>query len=145
MRLTYYSNVTNGKLQKNISEIIAKELHSFNNKRVEISIDKIKSSRSIQQNRLWWLYVTIIAKETGYGKDELHAIMKYKFLKKELVNESTGEVYEYIGSTAKLSKGDFVDLIENLIRWAAETLNIVLPAPNTQAEMYYNESKEFEL
>ena len=136
MKLTYYSNVTNGKLQKNVSQIIASELNHFDGKRVEITIQKLKSSRSIQQNRLWWLYVTILAKELGYNKDEMHEICKYKFLKKEKVDEKTGEVFQYIGSTAKLGKGEFVELMDSLIRWSAETFNIVLPLPNTQTEIF---------
>lgn len=136
MKLTYYSNVTNRKLQKNVSQIIASELNNFEGKRVEITIQKLKSSRSIMQNRLWWLYVTILANELGYSKDEMHEICKFKFLKKEKIDEKTGELFQYIGSTATLGKGEFVDLVDSLIRWSAETFNIVLPLPNTQTEIF---------
>jgi hypothetical protein len=136
MTLTYYSDVKNGRLQKNVSEIIAKELRQFEGKRIELSIKKLKSKRSGQQNKLWWVYVTIIASELGYDKNEMHEILKFKFLKKEKVNEKTGEILEYIGSTTKLNKSDFADMISDLIRWAAETFDIVLPAPNEQLEIY---------
>jgi len=139
MRLTYYSNVKDGKLQKNVSLQIAEELNHFEGKRVEITIEKLKSTRSTQQNRLWWLYVTIIAKEIGYDKNEMHEILKFKFLKKEKVDERTGEVFEYIGSTAKLNKTDFADMVSDLIRYAAETFDIVLPLPGEQSEMNYGE------
>lgn len=130
--LTYYSEVKDGKLQNNVRQNIAKELPAFEGKRVEIKIQRLKSKRSDQQNRLWWLYMNIISKELGYTKDEAHEIFKYKLLKREKVDENTGEVYEYLGSTTKLSKGEFADLVNELIRFCAETLKIVLPLPNEQ-------------
>ena len=142
MKLTYYSNVKDGKLQKNVSLQIAEEIKHFEGKRVEITVQKLKSTRSTQQNRLWWLYVTIIAKEIGYDKNEMHEILKFKFLKKEKVDERTGEIFEYIGSTAKLNKSDFADMVTDLIRYAAETFDIILPLPGEQSEMNYGEETE---
>ena len=133
--LTYYSNVKDGKLQKNVRVQIANELREFEGKRVEIKIQKLKSVRSHQQNRLWWLYMTIISKDTGYTKDEIHEICKMKFLKKSKVIEKTGEIMEYLGSTAELNKMDFADMVSELIRWSAESLDIILPLPNEQTEL----------
>lgn len=135
LKLNYYSDVKSGNLQKNTRELIAKELPHFEGKRVEITIEVVKSTRSIKQNRLWWLYIKIIADEIGYDKNELHEMAKFKFLKKEAVIESTGEVMPYIGSTAKLNKSDFAELVNNLQRWSAETFGIVLPDPQEQFEM----------
>lgn len=138
MILEYYSNIKDGKLQRNISEQISNDIKAFEGKRIEIKIQKLKSTRSIQQNRLWWMYVTIIAKELGYDKNEMHEICKYKFLKKEKLDENTGEIFEYVGSTAKLSRIDFVELIDGLIQWSAEVFSIVLPSPNEQLEIKLN-------
>ena len=135
MKLQYYSNVKDGQLQNNVRQLIAKELKHFEGKRVEITIQKLKSTRSIQQNRLYWLYVTMIANELGYDKEEMHEIIKYKFLLTEKVHEATGEVMPHIKSTAKLSISEFMDLINGLIQWASQSFSIVLPEPNQQAEM----------
>ena len=137
MQLKYYSNVSEeGKLQKNVSEKIALELKEFSGKRVEITIEKLKSTRSSRQNRLWWLYMTILSKEIGYTKDEMHEICKFKFLKREKIDEKTGEVFEYIGKSSKLTKSEFADMTTDLIRWASETFNIVLPLPDEQMEIF---------
>lgn len=137
MQLKYYSNVSNeGKLQKNVSEKIALELKEFSGKRVEITIEKLRSTRSSRQNRLWWLYMTILSKEIGYTKDEMHEICKFKFLKREKVDEKTGEVFEYIGKSSKLTKSEFADMTTDLIRWASETFNIILPLPDEQMEIF---------
>jgi hypothetical protein len=133
--LTYYSNVKDGKLQKNVRIQIANELKEFEGQRIEIKIQKLKSIRSHQQNRLWWLYMTILSNDTGYTKDEIHEICKFKFLKRSKVVEKTGEVLEYIESTAKLNKSEFADMVSELIRWSAESLDIVLPLPNEQIDI----------
>ena len=135
MNLNYYSDVKNGKLQKNVSLKIASELKQFEGKRVEIKIQKLKSTRSQQQNRYWWAIVTILSNEIGYTKEELHDILKFKFLKKSKVVEGTGEILEYLGSTAKLNKSEFADLTTDLIRWSAETFNVVLPQPGEQLDI----------
>lgn len=133
--LIYYSNVKDGKLQKNVSQQIANELKEFEGKKVEIKICKLKSKRSEQQNRYWWAIVTILSKEIGYTKDELHEILKFKFLKRSKVVESTGEILEYLESTTKLSKSEFADMTSELIRWSAETFNIILPVPGEQTDL----------
>lgn len=127
--LNYYSDVKDGKLQNNVRQLIAKELPNFNGKRVEITIKKIVAKRSLQQNKYWWVLVKIIADEVDYDKDTLHEILKYKFLKKEFVIEQTAEVVEYVGSTAKLNKNEYSELIFNLKTWALDTFGINLPEP----------------
>jgi hypothetical protein len=135
IKLTYFSDVKEGKLQNNVRQRIANELQCFEGKRVEITIQRLKSTRSVQQNRLWWLYMNIISHELGYTKDECHEIFKYKLLKRERVDERTGEVFEYLGSTTKFNKTEFAELVNELIRYCAETLHIILPLPNTQLEI----------
>lgn len=135
MKLTYYSIIRDGKLQKNVSLQIKNELNHFEGKKVEITIQKLSAKRSDQQNRLWWLYMNILSKELGFTKDEIHDICKFKFLKMEKVDEKSGEIFEYLGSTAKLNKMEFADLINELIRWVAETFSIILPLPNEQRDI----------
>lgn len=122
-------------MQRNTALQIKNDVKHFSGKRIEIRIEKLKSKRSLQQNRLWWLYMGILSKELGYTKDEIHEICKFKFLKLEKVDEATGEVFPYLGSTAKLNKSDFSDLVSELIRWASETFNIILPLPGEQTEL----------
>ena len=98
-------------------------------KRLEVTV-KLKSGRSTNQNNWYWECISILSKELGYEKSDMHEIVKYKFLKKEKVIESTGEILEYIESTSKLSKEDFSDFMGKLIQWSAETFNITLPIPD---------------
>ena len=130
------SNVSEtGELQMNVRKAIKRDLPHFKGKRVNIIIKKVKSQRSLQQNRYWWLAITILSKEIGYTKEELHEILKYKFLRLSKVDEKTGEIFEYCGSTAKLSKSAFSDLVNDLIRFSAETFNVIIPMPGEQLEI----------
>ena len=133
MKLEYYSEVKNGHLSKSVRNKIASELLQFEGKRVEIRIEKLKSKRSIQQNRYWWLAMTILGNELGYSKEETHELMKFKFLKRERVIEKTGEILEYIESTTTLNKSDFADMVTDMVRWAA-SMGIVIPLPGEQLE-----------
>lgn len=136
VKLEYYSDVKDGKLQKNVSQLIANDLKHFESKRVCITISQHKSKRSTQQNRLFHAYIGILAKDLGYDFEEMKDIVKYKYLLMERVNESNGEIYKYLGSTSKLNKSDFADLISNVIRFGAE-LNIVLPLPENNFTISY--------
>jgi hypothetical protein len=127
--------VKEGKLQSNVRAQIANELANFNDKRVEITIKRLSAKRSDRQNRLYWLYVSIIAKEIGYAKNELHEIMKWQFLKREKVNEKTGSVMYYTISTTSLNKLEFADMVTEIIQWAALEFDIVLPLPEEQTQL----------
>lgn len=136
LKFTYFSKVENGLLSKSASKAIRSDLTNFEGKRIVITISKAKSQRTVSQNALWWVYVTMIANELGYSKEEMHEVIKFKFMKCEKVNEKTGEVMQYLKSTTDLSKMDFADLINDLQRWAAESLGIVLPEPGQQIEIF---------
>lgn len=100
-------------------------IRTFNNHRVEVIIRKPKTSRSTLQNSYYFgVVVEILAKELGYDKDEIHEILKYKFL------QSNAMGMPYVKSTTKLSTGEFEDYLEKIRRWAAEFLNINIPLPN---------------
>lgn len=135
MKFSYYSQVTNGKLLEHVSKQIKNDLKAFEGKRVEIHIEKLRSKRSIVQNRAYWLYVGILSDELGYSKDELHEVIKFKFLKKENVFEKTGEIYGRLGSTTELSKSEFASFIGELIRWASSDLGIILPELGQQLDL----------
>ena len=130
--MEFFTDIKGGRMQTNVVKQIQSVLHSFEGKRISIKLDKIKSSRSHQQNKYYWVCVTILSQEIGYEKNELHEILKYKFLTKEKVDEKTGECYNFVGSTTKLNKTEFGEFVAELQRWSSQTFNVVLPDPNEQ-------------
>jgi len=127
--------VVNGEMQGIPRTRLREELKHFEGKPIELIVRRKKKHRSNDQNRLWWVYQKMLGDYLGYDKDEMHEICKYKFLKTEIADESTGEVFEYIKSTSKLSTVEFAELIERLYKWSSETFGVVLPPPNTQIEI----------
>lgn len=94
---------------------------------VWITIENKKSHRSGNQNRLYWLYLTTIAEYTGHTEEELHDYCKQTYLpKRHLILQ--GKEVSLIGSTAKLSKGEFVEYTFH-VQTFAESLGIKLPNP----------------
>ena len=92
---------------------------------VSVEIIEAEESRSINQNRLWWKWIEILSKETGNTKEDMHTLMKYKYLLKEKMIE--GELHQIIGTTTTLSKEEFSKLMKDMFFWANDTLNVMLP------------------
>jgi hypothetical protein len=90
---------------------------------VEITIKENK--RTNKQNKLWWSWMKIISNELGYTKDEIHDILKYKFLLREEIID--GETNQYVKSTSTLTKKEFNELTTKVFYWSNETLGINLP------------------
>ena len=62
-------------------------------------------------------------------------LLKFRFLKSEYVTND-GEIIQTIRSTTELSPPEFNDYIESIQQWSAEYLNIVIPDPNEQTEIF---------
>ena len=93
--------------------------------KVEVEITETPDIRTNKQNKLWWAWMQIIGNELGYSKNEIHDILKYKFLLREEIND--GETTQHLKSTATLTKTEFNKLTQDVFFWANDTLNINLP------------------
>lgn len=60
-------------------------------------------------------------------------IIKKMFLTRQVVNEETGEVLEYVQDTHDLTTVELNVLIEEVIRFAAENMNYEIMLPNQQS------------
>lgn len=121
----FTGSVDNGGLKFDRRSSVDEYIGTLIGQRVEVIIRKPKTSRSTLQNSYYFgVVVEILAKELGYDKDEIHEILKYKFL------QSNAMGMPYVKSTTKLSTGEFEDYLEKIRRWAAEFLNINIPLPN---------------
>jgi hypothetical protein len=89
-------------------------------KKWKIVLTENKEIRSNEQNdRLWTLYKAI-GDHLGYSQDDIHKMMKYKFLRTErIIND---ESYEVLKSTTKLTIEEMTDYQEKIEMWAASEL-----------------------
>jgi hypothetical protein len=90
--------------------------------------------RSNPQNKYYWgVVVQTLSDETGYNLEEMHEIIKHKFLTEHrLVKGKKGEVIQMnmSGSTSKLDTKQFEDLMARIRIWASQELSIFILEPN---------------
>ena len=102
-------------------------LASLEGKRIELSIKKEKSQRSLNQNAYYFgVVVEILSDFTGYEREEMHEALKEKFLSSEIDEHGLRK----IKSTTKLKTTEMEDYLERIRRWAATELNCYVPLPN---------------
>ena len=99
---------------------------------LEIVIKPWRSTRSTEANRFYWMILGVISSEIGHSKDELHDILRQKFLggEERIID---GVSYLVLPSTTKLKVQEMSDYIEQICAWAAG-MGIRLPAKETANE-----------
>ena len=110
---------------------------------VEITLKKAK--RSMDQNRLYWLWLNHIAKEGdfGYTAEELHQVFAQKFLGARQ-RVMYGEQVLNPPSTKKLSKEEFTAYLERIEVFSNTELGIQLPIPQDKFfEQIYEHYKDY--
>lgn len=141
MKTQFFISIAKGLITN--KKVIRQAFEGLKDGRFLVTVESNKS-RSNPQNRFYWGICLPLVKEglidVGYREirtnEEVHDMMKYMFLKKQIVNEETGEVIESTGSTAQLSTIEFMEYIDRIAQFAAEMLSVVIPEPNSQSEMF---------
>ena len=89
----------------------------------EINVKEYDHQRSIQQNRKYWKLVGELGSFLGYNTEEIHQMMKYKYLsyKQELL----GDEVVVVPSTSNLSIKEFIDYLSH-VEGFAHTLGFKL-------------------
>lgn len=133
--------IDNGEITN--KKVVAKAFRQLKDGKYLLRIDAFKK-RTLPQNAYYHGVVVPMVKEglqsVGYSEvktnADAHEILKHLFLKKGIVNHKTEEVITIAGSTADLKTVEFNAFLEDVWQWAAEYLNINIPAPNTQLVMF---------
>lgn len=97
---------------------------------IEVSVSKRKGKRSDAQNRyLWGVVYKLLSTETGYKDEEIHELMLEKFAPRRYM-ELGGTKEKVVKRSSKMDKIEFMDYVESIKQWSAETLNLYIPDPN---------------
>jgi len=123
--------------------LFAQLLKEMEDGKVEVSVKKWKSTRSLNQNRYYHGCVTpTLAEHCKVSVEMMHDILRYKFLKQELPPEAEqlsefAEIQNFasVKSTTKLNTREFEEYMENCRRWAA-TLGCDVKEPNESEYAY---------
>lgn len=112
-------------------------------KRYTVEIKLRRQPRSVNQNRLYWMWLACIMHETGEDKGRLH-----EFFKQNILGVSEHYVFgnhQVIipPSTKGLDTKQMTDYLERVQQFAASELGIVLPNPQDlqwpEFEAYYSQ------
>lgn len=95
-----------------------------------------KKDRSSNQNRYYWgVIIDLLSEHTGFNRDEMHEVLKHKFLrrtlwvpKKDGVKEQSIITY----STTDLTTKQFEEFLAAIRMWASQDLGVCIPEPNEQ-------------
>jgi len=129
MTSVFQATVRNGKLFLDKAEQWKQYLASFpNEKRVEVTVEKVTHSRTNNQNRYYWgVVVKTIAEHTGQDDDTIHQALKLLFLPRTVYIKD--KAFNLTGSTTSLDTHMFVEYTEKCRLWANEFLGLQIPLP----------------
>lgn len=114
-----------GKFHPSDPESWRKALDSLEGKEVEVIIRIKRAKRSNQANRYYWgVLLEKLSKHTGYKPEELHEMVKYKFLKEPLPM-----VGFRIQSTSELNTKQYEEFLSKCRMWGSE-LGCYIEKPN---------------
>lgn len=114
--------------------------------RYKVIIEQV-DKRTLSQNS--WFHAVlpeIVIGLRAAGFDEVKTpedakdVVKALFFKKEVTNGT--ETFEVIQGTSKTSKLDFSTKADEIIKWAAEYLQIQIAPPGDQTELRYESTEE---
>lgn len=121
--------VKNGKLEIANKDNFKKNVRELEDKQVFIFLSERKKKRSLNQNAYYWgVVVDMLAEHLGYFPEEIHEVLKQKFLPKKEIQIMNKNVI-IPESTTQLSTKAFEDYTEKIRVWAALELNFVIPDP----------------
>lgn len=107
-----------------------------------MTIEEKKKKRSNSQNAYYYgVVVEMVFRrlvELGHdvNREESHEFLKASFNYKEIVNEGTGEIFKIPRSTTTLDTFEFSEYVDRIIRFGSEVLDIQIPLPNEQTQMF---------
>lgn len=111
-----------------------KLMESLDGLEIDILIRKHRKPRSSKQNAyLWFMYTYIAERIDGHTKDTIHDAMGQLFR-----TDKSGPL-PIVKSTADMSTVEMSEYWEKIQQFAAETLDIVVPDPNSDEALQWSE------
>lgn len=100
-----------------------------------IELKQYRDNRSNKQNAYYWgVVIEILSAHTGFSKDEMHEVLRNKFLRKYKVLP-TGEEIKITKSTAELNTVEFENYLESIRKFSDIELGVTIPLPNEFKEV----------
>ena len=97
-------------------------------KKWTVKVEPHKKKRSLSQNALYHKWLSVISEDTGYSNDEVHELMKRKFLEPKMV-EMGGESIQ-CWTTTSLDPKSMSEFMNKVEAFANSQLGVILPSPH---------------
>jgi hypothetical protein len=118
-----------------ITEPMRQQIKSLDGHHVTVTVTKWHEARSNQQNAYYWgVVLHLLSNELGYTPEELHELLKQKFLTKWILIKD--KEYPTALSTQELSTVMFKEYISKIVIWASLECGIIIPEPNETEESW---------
>lgn len=109
--------------------MIASHFNVSKNHKAVLEITEDSLTRSQRQNKLYWMWMTLIADEIGHTKEEMSEILQQAILgETSFVSKLDGENITKQKRAKQLSTSEFSNFLEQIEYWAGE-YGIRLPKP----------------
>jgi hypothetical protein len=128
-------------------EVVKSYIDRLNIEKEKIYIVNIglhRTTRTLDQNSLYWLWIKCIEGETGQNRTELHEFFKGYFLGEKKIRVSGKEITT-TNTTTDLDTKQFTDYMEKVKVFAAAELEIILPLPEDQYFDQFVEHYKYQL
>lgn len=98
-----------------------------------VTVKRHRKSRTLPQNALMWKWYTIIGNHLGCTKDEMHDILREKFLPWEEIDVS-GFKFKRLTSTSapSFTAAMEAEYLNQIDRFSAQDLGVLLPHPEDE-------------
>ena len=136
-QVTAIGRVEKGKFVMIYPDLYKEQMNSLSDGPAMVTVKRTYKPKSWLQDKYYHgLMIPRCMKglrELGHDVNELdtHAILKAMFNKKTIIDFETNEpIASFGGSTALMTTSDMMAYFEQIVRWAAEFLNITIPEPD---------------
>lgn len=97
-------------------------------------------SRSNSQNSYYWgVVIKELSEHTGFTPDEMHEVLKHRFLGYFKTTREGRELWTCKSTTA-LSSGDMEEYLSNIRTYASINLDCYIPSPHEERNEKTNEN-----
>jgi tellurite resistance protein len=109
--------------------MIASHFNVSKNHKAVLEITEDSLTRSQRQNKLYWMWMTLIADEIGHTKEEMSEILQQAILgETSFVSKLDGENITRQTRAKQLTTAEFANFLEQIEYWAGE-YGMRLPKP----------------
>ena len=100
------------------------------NGQYSLTITRVTKKRSLNQNRLMWMWFACMEDSTGQPKQDFHDYYCSKFLGRDIVVRSSGEIERVCSGTHNLNTAQMSRFLDQVKADAQVEFGIALPLPS---------------